>query len=98
MPRGVSAPPGPVYMCRLTALRVNVEMFRLAVMVKIHTDDLIDAHGVAELLGLSHANSVSTYQRRYPDMPRPIIDLGRGRCRMWLRSEVLPWYRGRKDA
>jgi hypothetical protein len=33
---------------------------------------------VAELLGLSQPNFVSLYQLRYPDMPRPVIDLGQG--------------------
>lgn len=60
-------------------------------MPKVRTEDLIDAHQVAELLNLSHTNSVSTYQHRYDDMPRPVIDLGRGRCKMWLRSEIEAW-------
>ena len=60
-------------------------------MPRINTEDLIDAHGVAELLGLTHPNSVSTYQRRYSDMPRPVVDLGRGRCKMWVRSEISVW-------
>lgn len=60
-------------------------------MPKVKTEDLIDAHGVAEILGLSHANSVSTYQRRYPDMPSPVLDLGRGRPRLWSKPEILAW-------
>ena len=62
----------------------------------VDTDDLIDARGVADLLGLSHPNSVSTYQRRYPDMPRPVVDLGEGRCKLWLRPEVEDWAGRRK--
>jgi glutathione-regulated potassium-efflux system ancillary protein KefG len=54
-------------------------------------EDLIDAQGVAELLGLSQRNSVSAYQRRYPGMPRPVVDLGQGRCKLWLRSEIETW-------
>ena len=54
-------------------------------------EDVIDAQGVAELLGLAQRNTVSQYQRRYADMPRPIIDLGRGRCKLWLRSEMVEW-------
>ena len=57
----------------------------------IDTDDVIDAHGMAELLGLAQRNTVSLYQRRYPSMPRPVIDLGQGRCKLWLRSEVEEW-------
>jgi glutathione-regulated potassium-efflux system ancillary protein KefG len=59
-------------------------------------DDVIDAQGVAELLGLAQRNTVSQYQRRYPDMPRPIIDLGQGRCKLWLRSELEQWH-SRRD-
>jgi predicted DNA-binding transcriptional regulator AlpA len=54
-------------------------------------DDLVDAHGVAEVLGLSHYNTVSVYQHRYEDMPRPVLDLGKGRIKLWLRSEVEKW-------
>ena len=53
--------------------------------------DLIDARGVAEILGLSQPGNVSLYQRRYPDMPRPVVDLGRGRCKLWLRPAVEGW-------
>ena len=61
--------------------------------MSLHLDpeELIDAHGVAELLGLAQRNTVSAYQRRYPDMPRPVINLGQGRCKLWLRSEVEAW-------
>jgi len=58
---------------------------------KVATEDLIDAHGVAELLGLALRNTVSVYQQRYPDMPRPVLDLGRGRPRLWLRPEIERW-------
>lgn len=62
---------------------------------KVDTDELIDAQGVADLLGLAQRNTVSLYQRRYPDMPRPVVDLGRGRCRMWLRGEIGAWNKTR---
>jgi hypothetical protein len=57
----------------------------------VETDLLVDAHEVARCLGLGHPNSVSTYQRRYADMPRPVLDLGRGRPRLWLRPELAAW-------
>jgi hypothetical protein len=57
----------------------------------INTDDLCDAQGVADLVGLRHANSVHTYLRRYADMPRPVIDLGPGRPRLWLRPQIEAW-------
>ena len=57
----------------------------------VETDDLVDARWIAEFLGLAQPNSVSTYQRRYEDMPRPAVDLGRGRCRLWVRQEIEGW-------
>jgi hypothetical protein len=57
----------------------------------VKTEELADAHDLASLLHLSHPNSVSTYQRRYEDMPRPILDLGRGRPKLWLRPEIVSW-------
>lgn len=57
----------------------------------INTDDLCDAAEVAVLLGLRHPNSVHTYLRRYADMPRPAIDLGPGRPRLWLRPQIEGW-------
>jgi predicted DNA-binding transcriptional regulator AlpA len=62
---------------------------------RVDTDDLIDAHEVARILGLTHFQSVSTYQRRYNDMPRPVVDLGAGRPRLWIRSEIVAWAKGR---
>lgn len=57
----------------------------------VDLDDLTDATGVAEILGLSQRNSVRTYRRRYDDFPEPVIDLGAGRCLLWLKSEVRAW-------
>jgi AcrR family transcriptional regulator len=54
-------------------------------------DDLVNAAEVAELLGLSHRNSVSTYRSRYPDFPVSRPAPGGGRTRLWSRTEVLSW-------
>lgn len=64
----------------------------------IRSEDLIDARAVAEILGLGQPNSVSTYQHRYADMPRPVVDLGEGRCKLWLRSEIEAWARLRQSS
>jgi predicted DNA-binding transcriptional regulator AlpA len=53
--------------------------------------DLTDAHGVAEILGLSSRGAVSVYRSRYDDFPAPVIDLGKGRPMLWLRSDVEAW-------
>ncbi len=54
-------------------------------------DDLVDAVQVADLLGLSQRNSVSTYQHRYHDFPRPVIDRGPRKARFWRRGDVVCW-------
>jgi predicted DNA-binding transcriptional regulator AlpA len=61
----------------------------------VDLDDLIDAAGVAALLGLSQRNSVRIYRARYDDFPKPVVNLGKGRCLLWLRSEVDAWARAR---
>jgi hypothetical protein len=58
---------------------------------RVNTEDLVDAQGVADLLGLSHRNTVFQYQRKYSDMPRPAIDLGNGRVKLWLRPQIERW-------
>lgn len=57
----------------------------------VATEDLVDARAVAEILELSHPSAVSVYQHRYADMPRPVMDLGRGRAKLWLRPEIESW-------
>jgi hypothetical protein len=58
---------------------------------KVDVDDLLDANGVAELLGLAHRNTVSVYQHRYEDMPRPVREFGDRRVKLWLRPEIERW-------
>jgi predicted DNA-binding transcriptional regulator AlpA len=73
-------PESPVFQCQTPGVgrRVNV-------------DDLIDAREVARLIGLARETSVSVYQRRYPDMPRPVVRRSSGRCLLWLRQDVEAW-------
>jgi hypothetical protein len=58
---------------------------------KVDPSDLLDAQGVADILRLAHRNTVSQYQRRYEDMPRPVVDLGDRRVKLWLRPEIERW-------
>ena len=58
---------------------------------EVNTEDLIDASEVAGLLGLAHRNTVSVYQQRYPDMPRPVVERSGGKTRLWLRPEIEKW-------
>ena len=65
-------------------------------MALVETEDLIDSNEVAVLLGLSHRNTVSQYLSKYPDMPRPVIDLGPKRARLWLRPAIESWVQHRQ--
>lgn len=67
-----------------------------SVVPTVDTADLIDAREVAHILGLGHRNSVSLYQRRHADMPRPVVERGGGRTKLWLRGEIERWAAGRK--
>jgi predicted DNA-binding transcriptional regulator AlpA len=58
---------------------------------KVDVDELVDTHEVSKILGLAHRNTVSEYQSRYDDMPRPVVDLGGGRSKLWLRPEMEGW-------
>lgn len=35
----------------------------------------------------------AVFQKRYQDMPKPLIDLGPGRPRLWLRPGIGNWAR-----
>jgi predicted DNA-binding transcriptional regulator AlpA len=58
---------------------------------KVDTEDLVGAAEVAEILGLSSANSVSTYRSRYADFPDPVVVLEKSRISLWLRQDVETW-------
>ena len=58
---------------------------------KVDLVDLIDVGEVAELLGLAHKNSVTTYMRRYEDVPKPVIEFADGKCRARLKVDVASW-------
>ena len=57
--------------------------------------DLVDARIIAELLGLSSPRAISVYRARYPDFPAPAVDMGAGRCLLWLRADIEQWNRAR---
>ena len=63
---------------------------------KVDVADLLDATGVAELLGLTSQNAVSVYRARYADFPEPALEGASGRCQFWVRQEVEAWSRARK--
>lgn len=57
----------------------------------VDVDDLIDSAEVARICGLGNRNSVRIYRERYPDFPTPVVELGEGRCLIFLRPEVDEW-------
>lgn len=84
------------YVDRLGPASLSVNLRRLIVMAPtVDTDDLIDSQEVADILGLSHRNSVSTYLRRYDHFPKPVVERGGGRTRLWLRAEIASWSEAR---
>lgn len=64
-------------------------------LVKIDPAELIDAGEVAEILGLSRRQAVSTYRSRYPDFPAPTVEKNSGKCVLWLRSDIEAWAKAR---
>lgn len=56
---------------------------------RVDPDSLADLAEVAAMMGLSHQRSVSVYRRRYADFPSPAIE--RGRCVLWVRSDIEAW-------
>ena len=65
---------------------------------KVDLDDLLDAAGVAEVLGLSKPTAVSVYQRRYHDFPAPVLASSAGTCQFWLRVDIEAWSESRRRA
>ena len=65
---------------------------------KVDSDDLVGAAEVAAILRLSHPSSVTTYLRRYPDFPKPIVDLSASRVRLWRRQDIEQWHRKRTES
>jgi len=54
-------------------------------------EQLIDTAEVAQILGLAGPRQVSVYQKRYRDMPRPIVDRGKNRVKLWYKPEIMKW-------
>ena len=99
-PRGVVASPGPL------PLSINIDysidaaqstsVDSVTMSPMLNTEDLITAAEVAEILGLSHYNSVTTYLNRYESFPRPVIERSGGRIRLWLRQDIETWATDRR--
>lgn len=55
----------------------------------IEVSDLVGAAEIAERLGLSHAQSVHSWRRRYSDFPAPVAQLSVGL--IWSWKEIAAW-------
>ncbi len=51
---------------------------------------------VAEILGLRHHNSVTTYLHRYDNFPKPVVDKSADRIRLWVRQDIVAWRNERR--
>lgn len=58
---------------------------------QVYVDDITDTRGAADILGLAQSDTVHKYRRNYPDFPQPLLNLGAGRCILWLRTDLLAW-------
>lgn len=47
------------------------------------------------ILQLSHPSSVTTGLKRYPDFPRPVVDLKESHIRLWNRQDIVCWHQSR---
>lgn len=97
---GVTPPPSPIVVNATYQGQIVLELpgvarfvYTRAMPELVDPEDLIDATSAAEALGLANRTSVSVYQRRYPTMPRPVVDLGRGRTKLWSRKALASWAR-----
>jgi predicted DNA-binding transcriptional regulator AlpA len=57
--------------------------------VRLDARDLLDSTEVAEVIGLANPKGVAVYRRRYRDFPAPAVQ--KGRCVLWLRTEIEAW-------
>ena len=60
---------------------------------RIDVEDLLTATEVADLLGFSMRQVISTYARRYHSFPRPAVVKSNGHTQLWAREDVEEWDR-----
>lgn len=56
---------------------------------KVDVDDLVGAAEIAERLGVKRPHLIHDWRRRYPEFPKPIIELIG--ILLWDWSEVQDW-------
>ena|ERR1035437_6687399 len=73
----------PTHSRRTVSRALSMFLDLLDVAIKVDPKNLIGAADVQIILRLSHPSSVTTYLKRYPDFPRPVVDLSASRVRLW---------------
>lgn len=58
---------------------------------KIDVENLVGAAEIADRLGISHAQTVHNFRKRYPDFPQPVATLRQ--AMVWDWPEVEDWAR-----
>lgn len=56
---------------------------------RVDVTELIDAKEVAAMLGFQHYQTVHTFARRHPEMPKPVVD--KPAARLWVRADIAKW-------
>jgi len=68
----------------------------MEVGAKVDLNDLIGVAEVQAILRLSYPSNVTTYLKRYSDVPKPVVDLSNSRVRLWRRQDIIRWSDARK--
>jgi len=56
---------------------------------KVDVDDLVGAAEIAERLGVARSQTIHVWRSRYPDFPKPVVQLQQALVFSW--SEVQAW-------
>ncbi len=46
---------------------------------------------IREMSRLAMKHNAVNLAQGFPDFPAPVVDMGRGRCLLWLRTDVAKW-------
>lgn len=60
----------------------------------IDPNDIVSASDIAAMLEVGRA-AVSNWQKRDVDFPEPITVVSEGAINLWLRQDIVQWYRNR---
>lgn len=71
----------------IRALLAGLDPDTLEALVVALDEVLLDSRQVAERMGLSSADAMPVYRKRFPDFPRPVIDRSTHR-RFWLPATI----------